>query len=173
MIHLPPQRRWNIVRLVVTALYLWIGWLLFTWSLQPRSLLLGLVNSVVIAAVMYPVFVEQDEAELRSHLPRAYLLVVYLAVLVFQMYVASFRVLWQIIRGRINPGVVHFRTRLRSDVARVALTNSITLTPGTITLLLDDDHLIVHWLDTRTTHSRYAWTLIARPFEKILKRIWV
>jgi len=89
------------------------------------------------------------------------------------MYIASFKVLWQIIRGRINPGVVHFRTRLRSDIARVALTNAITMTPGTITLLLDDDHLIVHWLDTRTTHSQYASNVIAGPFERLLKRIWI
>lgn len=164
--------RWNIVRIAVTTVYLMLGWLLFTWSLSAGSLVLGLVNSLVVAVLTFPIFIEQDEAARRSHLPRVDLLGVFLVVLVLNMYVASFKVLWQILRGRINPGVVHFRTKLRTDVARVALTSSITLTPGTITLHLDDDHLIVHWLDARTTHSKYASKLIADPYERLLRRIW-
>jgi multicomponent Na+:H+ antiporter subunit E len=55
----------------------------------------------------------------------------------------------------------------------VILANSITLTPGTITLNLDDDHLIVHWLDAETIHSKYAGELIKGDFERLLKRIFV
>jgi len=165
--------RWNVVRVVVTMAYLMAGWVLFTWRLSGATLILGLIQSLIVALLTFPIFIERDEAALRSHIPRVELLGVFILVLVFNMYVASFKVLWQIIRGRINPGVVHFRTRLRSDIARVVLTSSITLTPGTITLLLDDDHLIVHWLDARTTHSRYASNLIAGPYEKLLRRIWV
>ncbi len=163
---------WNVVRFFVTTLYLWMGWILFTWSLSLGNLLLGLVQSGLVALFTWPVFVEENEAARRSHVPRVHFLIVYLLFLIVQMYGASFRVLWQILRGRINPGVVHFRTRLRTDIARTALANSITLTPGTITLFLDDDHLIVHWLDSRTTHSRYARKLIAESFERVLKRIW-
>lgn len=165
--------RWNITRFILTTLYLWFGWLLFSWSIAPRTLLLGLIHSTVIALLTYRIFIEHDEVARRSHVPRIPVLLLYVLHLVFQMYIASFRVLWQILRGRINPGVVHFRTRLRSDVARLALTSSITLTPGTITLLLDDDHLIVHWLDARTSHSRYAWSLVAESHERLLKRIWI
>jgi multicomponent Na+:H+ antiporter subunit E len=166
------RTRWNITRVLLTTVYLVGGWILFTWSLAPASVLLGLVHSIMIALLTFPIFVEEHEAARRSHLPRIELLGVYLVVLVFNMYVASFRVLWHILRGRINPGVTHFRTRLRTDIARVALTSSITLTPGTITLLLDDDHLIVHWLDARTRHSKYASKLIAGPYERLLGRIW-
>jgi multicomponent Na+:H+ antiporter subunit E len=94
-------------------------------------------------------------------------------VLVFNMYVASFRVLWKIIRGDIEPRVVHFRTHLKTDIARVVLSSSITLTPGTITLDLDDDHLVVHWLDAKTTHSRYAGRIIKGMYEKLLRLVWL
>lgn len=167
------RTRWNAARIVLTTFYLMAGWLLFTWRLTPQVVVLGLVQSVIVALLTYRIFIAEDEVARRAQLPRLHWLVVYLVVLVFQMYVASFKVLWQILRGRINPGVVHFRTRLKSDVARVALASSITLTPGTIALLIDDDHLIVHWLDTRTTHSRRASELIALPFERLLRRIWV
>ncbi len=166
------QARWNVVRIGLTTVYLMVGWVLFTWTVDPRFLLIGLGFSFIVALLTYSLFIEQEEAARRSLIPQVHMLVVYAAVLIFEMYVASFRVLWNILRGRINPGVVHFRTRLSSDIARVALTNSITLTPGTITLDLDDDHLIVHWLDARTTHSKYAGELVKGRYERILKRIW-
>lgn len=165
--------RWDLTRIALTTIYLFVGWMLFTWSFAPGSLLLGIVHSAAVALITYRLFIEEDEAARRSHIPRIHFLVIYVVVLVFTMYVSSFQVLWQILRGRINPGVVHFRTRLRSDIARVALSNSITLTPGTISVLIDDDHLIVHWLDARTSHSRYAAELIAGRFEAILKRVWI
>ena len=166
------RTKWAIVRFLLTTITLWGGWLLFTWSVDWGSVLTGLGASLIVSAFTFRIFIEEQEAGRRSHLPRIDLLIVFLAVLIFNMYVASFKVLWNIIRGRFTPGVVHFRTRLRTDVARVALTSAITLTPGTITIALDDDHLIVHWLDARTSHSRRAGELIKGTTENLLKRIW-
>jgi multicomponent Na+:H+ antiporter subunit E len=46
----------------------------------------------------------------------------------------------------IEPRLIYFRTNLRTNVARVALANSITLTPGTITVALNDGLFCVHCL---------------------------
>ncbi|MBC7189819.1 Na+/H+ antiporter subunit E, partial [Candidatus Aerophobetes bacterium] len=62
---------------------------------------------------------------------------------------------------------------LKSDLARVILANSITLTPGTLTLDLKEDHLVVHWLKAKTTHSHYAGRLIKGHFEIWLQKIWI
>ena len=48
----------------------------------------------------------------------------------------------------VAPELHTFRTKLKTDTARVALANSITLTPGTITCTLEDDKFCVHALDT-------------------------
>ena len=167
------RTRWAIIRFLITFVALAAGWMLFTWSLDPGSLLAGFSASLVVSLLTYSVFVDEEEAGRRAHLPRPDVFLLFLIVLIFNMYVASFQVLWQILRGKINPGVVHFRTHLKTDIARVALTSSITLTPGTVTLNLDDDHLIVHWLDARTTHSRYAGDLIKGTYEKLLKHVWL
>ena len=45
-----------------------------------------------------------------------------------------------------NPGFFLFRTRMRKGMAQVTLANSITLTPGTITVNLEDGHYIIHTL---------------------------
>ena len=50
-------------------------------------------------------------------------------------------------RDEIHPVMVSFHTTLKSSLARVILTNSITLTPGTITVSLQGDEVIVHCLD--------------------------
>ena len=165
--------RWKIVRIFMTICYLMGGWLLFTGTVAPFPLLLGLFFSTIVALLTFHLFIEQQEAERRALIPRIYLLIGFLVLIVGKVYIASFRIAWRVITGDISPRIVHFRSRLHSEMARVALANSITLTPGTLTLDLDEDHLVVHWLDASTTHSGYAARLIARPFERWLKRIWV
>ena len=147
--------------------------MLFTGDLSPNSLLLGLFFSLLVALLTYSLFFHEQEADKRALLPRGYLMAWYILVIIYKMYVASFEVLFSVLRGEINPRVVHFRTRLKSDMARVILANSITLTPGTIAMHLDDDHLIVHWLNAKTRHSKYAGELIKSQFEKLLKRIFI
>ncbi len=164
--------KWRLSRIVLTWLYLLAGWLLFSWSLAPANLALGAAFALVVACLTYDIFIDSTDAQRRSLLPRPHMAVAFVLVLVFRMYVASFRVLFQILRGRMNPRVVHFRTRLRSDLARVLLSTAITMTPGTVTLALDDDHLVVHWLDAKTTHSRYAGKLIMGSFEWLLARVF-
>lgn len=164
---------WKLVRIALTALYLMVGWVLFTGTLALSSLLLGGGFSLIIALLTYSIFIDESEAHRRSLLPHVHWLVVFMLVVVYKMYIASFEVLLNVIRGNINPRIVHFRTMLKSDVARVMLANAITLTPGTMTLNIDDDHLIVHWLDAKTLHSRYAGELIKGEFEALLKRVFI
>lgn len=165
--------RWTLIRILFTSLYLFGGWLLFTWSLDTRSLLLGAGFSLIIALATFRIFIDDDEAARRTLMPRVHLLVIYIFLVLYKVYMASFAVAWSTIRGNFNPRVVHFRTRLNSDIARSVVSGSITLTPGTITLELTEDHLVVHWLNAETTHSRYAGELVKGTFEKILKKIWV
>jgi multicomponent Na+:H+ antiporter subunit E len=74
--------------------------------------------------------------------------------------------------GKASPRIVHFRTRLRSDFARMVLSNSITFTPGTITLDLNDDHLTVHWFFCNTLHAKAAGEEVKGRMEGFLRRVW-
>ena len=170
---LDTRRKWQVTRVAVTSVYLMGGWLLFSGTLEPRSLIIGRTFSLLVALLTYDAFIDVTEASRRTLIPRLHWALVYLVLIVFKIYVASFRVLLLVVRRRINPRVVHFRTRLRSDISRVVLANSLTLTPGTIALDLDDDHMIVHWLDAETTHSRHAGELIKGDLERVLRRIWI
>lgn len=73
----------------------------------------------------------------------------YLFVLVKEIVKANFAVMGILFSARYEPepAVVHFRVDLQSKFARVMLANSITLTPGTITVSMAGNDYIVHCLD--------------------------
>ncbi len=166
------RTKWIIVRIVITSFYLLAGWILFTGSFDLYSLILGASFSLLVAALTYDSFIAESEAAWKSLVPRLHWGVAYLFILLYRLYLSSFQVFFSMITRRYNPRVVHFRTRLRSEIARSAVATSITMTPGTMTLELDEDHLVVHWLDAKTTHSRYAGELVKGGFEGVLRRIW-
>jgi multicomponent Na+:H+ antiporter subunit E len=72
----------------------------------------------------------------------------YSAWLIGQIVVANIYMLKLIfspkIGNRISPRMVRFRTTLKSDLAKFILANSITLTPGTITVRIRDNEFLVH-----------------------------
>ncbi|MDE5908799.1 MAG: Na+/H+ antiporter subunit E [Lachnospiraceae bacterium] len=73
----------------------------------------------------------------------------YVFVLVTEIIKANFAVIKMIMSSRyeIEPVVVRFKTDLKTTPARILLANSITLTPGTITVALNGDEYVVHCLD--------------------------
>ncbi len=166
------ESAWRIVRIALTTAALSLCWVVFTASLTPFSLVAGFAAAFAIALFTHDTFIETHEAATRSVLPHPLRLPGFLFLLVRSMYVSSFQVMLAILSDRITPRVVHFRTRLRSDVARVVLANSITFTPGTIAIDLDDDHLTVHWLMATSSHSRVAGESIKGGFEEALKSVW-
>jgi multicomponent Na+:H+ antiporter subunit E len=77
----------------------------------------------------------------------------YIIILFFEIIKANFDVASRVIRPSlpINPGVVIIQTKLKSDIAKTILANSITLTPGTFTLDIQEDRMLIHWIDVKAT----------------------
>jgi multicomponent Na+:H+ antiporter subunit E len=165
-------QKWRLFRVLLTWIFLFLLWFLFSARWTVYAFCAGFAASLGMALLSYDVFIEEYEAGKHSVIPSFLPALRYLFVLVRAMYVSSFAVFRSVFSGRINPRVVHFRTRLRSDLARVALAHSITFTPNTITLELDDDHYIVHWLFATTRHSRRAGDEIKSGLEDGIKRVW-
>jgi len=69
---------------------------------------------------------------------------------------------------RINPGIVEIKTRLKHPTYRLVLANSITLTPGTLTVDMIDDSLFVHWIDVTGKDVESATREISEQFELYL-----
>ncbi|MFA7642916.1 MAG: Na+/H+ antiporter subunit E [Sphaerochaetaceae bacterium] len=166
------ERRWHVVRFLLTSFFLYLVWLVFTASLEPYSLIFGAIGSVGIGALTHTVFIAEHQANLRYIVPNPLHLVLYLFIIIAFLYQSSVMMLRAVFTGEVSPRIVHFRTRLRSDVARMILANSITITPGTITLDLNDDHLTVHWLFCDTNHAKAAGERIKGRMERFIGNIW-
>lgn len=73
----------------------------------------------------------------------------YAAVLIVEILKANWQVLFFIMtpKYQVEPRIIHFTSSLKTEMARVILANSITLTPGTITIRMEGNELYVHCLD--------------------------
>ena len=73
------------------------------------------------------------------------------------LWEANWDVAKRVITGEINPGIVKFDPRLKTDRARMMLANSITLTPGTLTVDVDDDGVFyVHAIYLKSPNATEA-----------------
>ena len=73
----------------------------------------------------------------------------------------------------IKPGIVKIKTNLKTESGITALANSITLTPGTLTVdLTDDGYLYIHWIYVKAEDVEGATQHIARKFEWFLEKIF-
>lgn len=72
----------------------------------------------------------------------------------------------------IKPGIVTVRTRLKSAMGRMLLANSITLTPGTLTVDLDGEFLHIHWVTVDSPDIEGATQAIVAGFERYLELMY-
>lgn len=89
--------------------------------------------------------------------------------LIVEIYKAGFSTIYKTVTGNINPGVVDIETKLIDDFAISILANSITLTPGTVTLNKTCNQLKVLWIDVKTSDKEMAGELIKGNLERHFK----
>lgn len=87
----------------------------------------------------------------------------------FEIYKSGFSIIPYIISGKANPGFVDIYTELESNLDIVILANSITLTPGTITVDVQGHSLQVLWINPSTTQPTMAGIKIKGRIEKKIK----
>lgn len=156
--------------------FLWL-WLLLTaiWFAANSSLAIeSIVTGALISGVLAFVFVRHFPAwaDIRFTPSRLIHFVRYTGVFAREMVRANLAMLRYVYAPRIDidPGIVRIRTRLKTPVGRLALANSIALTPGSLVVDMEGDTLTVHWLDVQTSDPEEAARLIAGPFESDLER---
>ena len=108
---------------------------------------------------------------------RCLLFLVYLVGPFFvAMAKANIDVVYRVITGRINPGIVRISPGLTNDLSLTLLANSITLTPGTLSVDVDEktNDLYVHWINVDKTALEKMprdCEYICGPFPKWARRI--
>jgi len=152
--------------------FLIILWLLLTSTFNSQEFLVGIFVCFVIAVITHKFYIRIGFPTI--NFKRFCFFVIYILVLFYEIIKANLDVALRIIRPSlpINPGVVIIKTRLKSDIAKTILANSITLTPGTFTLDIQGDKLLIHWIDVEATDIEVATNIIGERFEKYLRVIF-
>lgn len=129
-------------------LILLVFWLVFSGHFDPFHIGLGILCSALVAIFSYDLMFP-DPPRGRTML-KTWRFCVYVPWLLREVVKANLHVLYLLLRPRlIRPQVVRFRPALDQELSKLLLGNSITLTPGTITMDIDDDEFHIHALSNQ------------------------
>lgn len=147
-------------------------WLILTWSLRWQDLLIGVVIAIVADLMLGDIYPLNAVKILNP--VRFFWLVVYAVNFFFYVVKANFDVAYRVlnINMPIRPGIVKVRTKLQTEMARTFLANSITLTPGTLSIDMIGDHLYVHWINIVSEDPTKETEIIVKRFEELLERVF-
>jgi multicomponent Na+:H+ antiporter subunit E len=148
-----------------------IFWLLLTFEFSVANLIVGSVASLICALFFGRFFIKNVSKLLQPQ--RYFWFIVYLFIFVWECIKANLDVAYRVLHPAmpIKPGIVKVKTTLKSDLAKTLLANSITMTPGTISVDIIDDYLYIHWIYVRSEDPEVYTPMITGAFEKYIKRI--
>ena len=172
---------------IVTTILCFIAYLLFTtgsanensmmnlWLWSFEEIIFGIILSVIVGIIARKIFIKKSYRMLNPI--RWFAFLGYLiGPFLFGMAKANFDVAYRVITGKINPGIVKISPDLKTDLGITILANSITLTPGTLTVDIDEDKndLYIHWINVKEDALKKKpvdCKFICGNFEKWARRI--
>ncbi|MCU0461607.1 MAG: Na+/H+ antiporter subunit E [Bacteroidales bacterium] len=159
------------MRYVTVFILSLIFWLLLTFRLSVPNLIVGSVASLICSLIFTRYFITSVYKLVQPK--RYFWFLVYLVVFTWECIKANFDVAYRVLHPAmpIKPGIVKVKTSLKSELARMLLANSITMTPGTISVDIIDDYLFVHWIYVRSDDPEVYTSIITGKFEKYIKNI--
>lgn len=177
------MKRLFLISCVVQFFMLLGFWLLLSGHYDFFHISMGVLSALLIVLLnlrlrKYYYFKEEiseTDAKIKglypSRLKLMRFLFFYVPWLIWQIVIASLQVAYAVLRPKmpIDPSLVVFKTKLPNMGSKVILGNSITLTPGTITIQLTEDHFIVHALMDVSSTGIIDGTLpdqVAKLYEK-------
>ena len=180
------MKKTNVPALLATAIMLYIFWLLLTGQIvaifrgdaSVQVLIAGVAVSLIVALFTSRFFIHNSAFWLFNPVKLLTMIFYGLVIFMWELLKAN----WDVARRalspklKVNPGIVKVPTGLKEDYALSMLANSITLTPGTITMDIADQDgktwYYIHWIDVQTQDPEAAGDAIKGTMEKWIRRIW-
>ncbi|MDO4483026.1 MAG: Na+/H+ antiporter subunit E [Clostridia bacterium] len=124
-------------------------WILLNGQWTTEIAVTGAVLSGLLYLFMWKFmgYSPKRDWQFARRIPGFFRYLVYLVGEITRSAGATIRLIWAFDR-EIEPQLVSFKTKLKTDMGKTVLANSITLTPGTITVDVHEDLFLVHALDT-------------------------
>ncbi len=151
-----------------------IIWVLMSWPFNAQDALVGVFVVALVTAITGDMFTTRPHHF--GHITRYLWFGYYIPLFLWECFKANIDVALRVLNPDmpINPGIVKVKTTLKSDTGITFLANSITLTPGTFCVDVDQEEgvLYIHWIDVKSTDTEKATELIVEKFERVLKKVF-
>jgi len=140
---------------LITFVLMFFSWIVLSGKFDPLLLWLGGISSLFVAYYFYDLLFPAMET---GYINVFFRFISYTPWLIWEIIKANFHLLYLAFHPRmkelIDPHIITFKTNLKSDIAITTLANSITLTPGTITVTADSDGVFkVHAIDRESAEA--------------------
>ena len=131
---------------IVVFILLMAFWIPFSGNFDAFHLSLGVLSCAFVAIISHKFLFENFAAP--KKMSKIFRFIAYMPWLIWQIILSNIHVVYMVLNpSKIKPQVVQFKSNLKSELSMVTLGNSITLTPGTITMEIEDGEFFVHALD--------------------------
>ena len=132
--------------LIKVFIVVFIFWLILSGIPTIGMIALGVLSSLLIIFLINKMDIIDHETSLLNFKPIR--LLIYFFWLIKEMMLSNILVCYYIIspKAKINPSVIKVKASQKSEVGKVLYANSITFTPGTVTIDVNGDDLVVHVL---------------------------
>jgi len=159
----------------ILAFIVWVAvaWPFVDGRVDVQVVVAGLIASFLAAILFHDMLPKEHHVFISP--VRVFWFLAYVPVFVYFLLRANFDVVYRALHPKmpIKPGIVKIKTNLKTDSAITALANSITLTPGTMTVdVTDDGFLYIHWINVKSDDIEQATKSISQTFEWFIKRIF-
>ena len=154
--HNPTRKRFAFLPFVLTFLIMFFFWVLFSGKFDIFHMALGIGSSLIVAALSKDLFFP-------SGIQPGFIIcwlrfAGYVPWLFYQILLANLRIMYLVFHPRmmelIDPKIITFNTKLTGDISRTTFANSITLTPGTVTVNVSVlGRVRVHCIDEKSGRS--------------------
>jgi len=147
-------------------------WLLITWVGDTTQIVVGVIVSLLLTLLLSRIY--EPGTDKIFNPVRWFWFLIYLIYFLFHCLKANLDVAYRVlnINMPIRPAIVKVHTRLNSSIAKAFLANSITLTPGTLTVDMIDDAMYIHWINVTTDDPAQQQNIIVTRLENILWRVF-
>ncbi len=147
---------------VLTALLMFFFWIVLSGEFTPLLLGSGILSSLFVAYLSHDLLI--GPVDVRKKLRDLLRFAQYLPWLFWQIMLANIDLVYRTLHPKmpIDPGIITFKNECRTEIGMVTLANSITLTPGTVTIDVTDEEFIVHAIARGPAEDLLAGEMMAR-----------
>lgn len=160
-----------LVKVLFTAFVSFLVYVSLVGSLGTDELIIGLVIAAIVGIITRDLLVSDEKKVLD---PRRWLSALrYLAVYWFYYEpIAHWDVVKRVFTMNLRPSIVRVPYSLKSEYGVTAVGNSITNTPGTVVVDVDErrGYYYVHWINAPSVEEEFCYNNISKGFEGLVRR---